>query len=353
MSRYWNTVIHKLTPYMPGEQPGHSDFIKLNTNENPYPPSPKAISAMQAAVNDRLRLYPDPNGTKLKDALANYTGLTPNQVFIGNSSDEVLAHTFQALLKKDKPLLFPDISYGFYSTYASLYEVDFRKVALNDNFEIQVSDYDQECGAIIIANPNAPTGCAISLEQIEALLIAHPNQVVVIDEAYVDFGAESAVPLINQFDNLLVVQTLSKSRSLAGLRVGFALGHADLIEGLERVKNSFNCYPLDSIALAGAVAAIEDLDYFEQTCAAIIATRDRLTSHMIELGFDVLASRANFIFVRHPKHDAAELAHALREESILIRHFRQPRIDQFLRISIGSDNDCAILLKRLAKIFSI
>jgi histidinol-phosphate aminotransferase len=352
MSQYWNAVVHNLTPYIPGEQPAQLDLIKLNTNENPYPPSAKAISAMQAAIGDRLRLYPDPNGTALKDAIANHTGLKRNQAFIGNSSDEVLAHTFQALLKKDKPLLFPDISYGFYSTYASLYEIDFRKVALNAGFEIDVSDYDQECGAIIIANPNAPTGCALSLKKIETLLKSHPDQVVVVDEAYVDFGAESAVSLINHFNNLLVVQTLSKSRSLAGLRVGFALGHADLIEGLERVKNSFNCYPLDSIALVGAVAAVEDVDYFKQTCAAIVATRNSLTPQLIELGFDVLPSQANFVFMRHPKHDAAELAAALREKSILVRHFRQPRIDQYLRISIGTDEECSTLLKQLTAILS-
>lgn len=350
MSRFWSPVVHSLTPYTPGEQIKVSDLVKLNTNENPYGPSPKALAAMQQAVAGTLRLYPDPNGTVLKEAIAQYHGLAPNQVFIGNSSDEVLAHTFQALLKHDKPLLSPDISYSFYPAYCSLYGIDHRTVPLNAAYEIEVDDYAQPCGAIIIANPNAPTGRALELDQIEALLAAHPDQVVVIDEAYVDFGAQSAIALLARFDNLLVIQTLSKSRSLAGLRVGFAAGHPDLIAGLDRVKNSFNCYPLGQVALAGAVAAIEDQAYFEQTCAAIIATRTRLSAQLTALGFDVLPSKANFVFARHPCHDGARLAAALRERSILVRHFKQARIDQFLRISIGTDEQCARLLAALEQL---
>lgn len=350
MSRFWSPVVHRLTPYTPGEQVRMPDLIKLNTNENPYGPSPKAIEAMRAAVDDSLRLYSDPASTALKDAIAKRFGLTRAQVFVGNSSDEVLAHTFQALLKHELPLLCPDISYSFYPTYCSLYGIEARQVPLNARFEIDVADYAQPCGAIIIANPNAPTGIALPLAQIEALVAAHPDQVVVIDEAYVDFGADSASALLHRYDNLLVVQTLSKSRSLAGLRVGFALGHPDLIAGLERVKNSFNCYPLGQVAQAGALAAIEDIDHMRHTMQAIIATRGWLTRQMQALGFEVLPSQANFIFARHPTHDGAAIAAALRERAILVRHFKQARIDQFLRISIGTDDECAKLVGALKAI---
>lgn len=347
MSRFWSDIVHELTPYTPGEQVRMPNLIKLNTNENPYGPSPKAVAAMQAAVGDSLRLYSDPANTAVKDAVAKRFGLTREQVFVGNSSDEVLAHTFHALLKHEKPLLCPDISYSFYPTYCSLYGIEAVQVPLNARFEIDVADYAQPCGAIIIANPNAPTGIALPLSQIEALLAAHPDQVVVVDEAYVDFGADSAIALLERHDNLLVVQTLSKSRSLAGLRVGFAVGHPDLIAGLERVKNSFNCYPLGQVAQAGAVAAIEDAAHMAQTSQAIIATRAWLTARMVELGFEVLPSRANFIFARHPAHDGAAIAAALRERAILVRHFKLARIDQFLRISIGTDAECGALVEAL------
>jgi histidinol-phosphate aminotransferase len=279
-------------------------------------------------------------------------GLTREQVFVGNSSDEVLAHTFHALLKHDLPLLTPDISYSFYPTYCSLYGIEAVYVPLNERFEIDVADYAQPCGAIILANPNAPTGIALPLAQIESLLVAHPQQVVVIDEAYVDFGAQSAAALLGRFDNLLVIQTLSKSRSLAGLRVGFALGHPDLIAGLERVKNSFNCYPLGQVQQAGAVAALDDVAYMEQTSNAIIASRAWLTAQMQALGFEVLPSAANFIFTRHPQHDGAQLAAALRERAILVRHFKSARIDQFLRITIGTDEECAKLVEALKQILA-
>jgi len=350
MSRFWSDVVHGLTPYTPGEQVQMPGLVKLNTNENPYGPSPKAIAAMQAAVGDQLRKYSDPGNVVVKDAVARRFGLTREQVFIGNSSDEVLAHTFHALLKHELPLLCPDISYSFYPTYCSLYGITAAQVPLNQRFEIDVEDYRQPCGAIIIANPNAPTGIALPLERIEALLADHPDQVVVIDEAYVDFGGQSAIALLGRYDNLLVVQTLSKSRSLAGLRVGYAVGHPDLIAGLERVKNSFNCYPLGQVAQAGAVAALDDLAHMERTSQAVIATRAWLTAQMQALGFEVLPSAANFIFTRHPGHDAAQLAADLRERAILVRHFKQARIDQFLRISIGTDEECAKLVDALRAI---
>lgn len=347
MSRFWSDVVHQLVPYTPGEQVQMPGLIKLNTNENPYGPSPKAVAAMREAAGDGLRKYSDPSNAVVKDAVARRFGLKPEQVFVGNSSDEVLAHTFHALLKHDLPLLSPDISYSFYPTYCSLYGIEQVLVPLNERFEIDVEDYKQPCGAIIIANPNAPTGIALPLAKIEALAAAHPDQVVVIDEAYVDFGAQSAVTLVDRYSNLLVIQTLSKSRSLAGLRVGFAVGHPDLIAGLERVKNSFNCYPLGQVQQAGAVAALDDVAHMEQTSQAIIASRNWLTGHMRELGFEVLPSHANFIFARHPQHDGGRLAAALRERAILVRHFKAARIDQFLRITIGTDAECAALISAL------
>ncbi|MRW83819.1 histidinol-phosphate transaminase [Pseudoduganella sp. FT26W] len=352
MSKFWSKVVHGLTPYTPGEQVQMPGLVKLNTNENPYGPSPKAIAAMQEAAGDGLRKYSDPSNAVLKDAVARRFGLAREQVFVGNSSDEVLAHTFHALLRHDLPLLTPDISYSFYPTYCSLYGIEAVHVPLNERFEIDVADYAQPCGAIILANPNAPTGIALPLAQIEALLAAHPDQVVVIDEAYVDFGAQSAAALLGRYDNLLVIQTLSKSRSLAGLRVGFALGHPDLIAGLERVKNSFNCYPLGQVQQAGAVAALDDVAYMAQTSQAIIASRAWLTAQMQALGFEVLPSQANFIFTRHPRHDGAQLAAALRERAILVRHFKAARIDQFLRITIGTDEECAKLVDALKGILS-
>ncbi|MFZ6771631.1 histidinol-phosphate transaminase [Undibacterium sp. SXout7W] len=350
MSQYWSKLVHGLTPYVPGEQPKLQKLIKLNTNENPYPPSPKVLEAIADVTSADLRLYPDPGSDRLRDVIAAYYDVTPQQVFVGNSSDEVLAHTFQALLKHDQPLLFPDITYSFYPVYCGLYGIDYQTVALDAQFQINVDDYQQANGAIIFPNPNAPTGCVLALEQIEQLLQQHPASVVVVDEAYVDFGAKTAISLVHRYPNLLVVQTLSKSRSLAGLRVGLAVGHADLIEGLNRVKNSFNSYPLDRLASAGAIAAFEDQTYFEHTCKAVIDTRNTLTHGLQALGFEVLPSSANFVFTRHPAYDAATLAQGLREQQIIVRHFRLPRIEQFLRISVGTDAECAALLDGLAQL---
>ncbi len=352
MSRFWSEVVHQLTPYTPGEQPKIEDLVKLNTNENPYPPSPQVIAAIKAVTGDSLRLYPDPNADVLKQTLADYHGVAHNQVFVGNSSDEVLAHVFHALLKHDLPLLFPDISYSFYPVYCGLYQILFETVPLRDDFSIAIEDYQRPNGAIIFPNPNAPTGCLLALGAIEQLLQAHPNSVVVVDEAYIDFGGESAIALVNRYDNLLVVQTLSKSRSLAGLRVGFAIGHADLIAGLERVKNSFNSYPLDRLALAGAVASFEDDVYFQAMREKVITSRESVVSSLQSLGFEVLPSAANFVFVRHSSHDAAQLAAALRERRIIVRHFKQARIEQFLRITIGDDTQNAALLTALSEILA-
>lgn len=352
MSRFWSDVVKGLKPYVPGEQPRLANLVKLNTNENPYGPSPQALEAIRAATDESLKLYPDPNAEQLKLAIAKYHGIESKNVFVGNGSDEVLAHIFLGLLKQARPILFPDITYSFYPVYCGLYQVDFETVALADDFSIRVGDYAKPNGGIIFPNPNAPTGCPLPLAEIERLLQSNSDSVVVIDEAYVDFGGESAIPLIAKYPNLLVVQTLSKSRSLAGLRVGFAAGHADLIEALERVKNSFNSYPLDRLAIAGAAAAYEDREYFDKTCRAVIASREKLISELKALGFEVLPSAANFIFVRHPQHDAEKSALALRRRSIIVRHFKLPRIEQFLRITVGTDAQCAALISALKEILS-
>ena len=347
MSKFWSPFVKDLVPYVPGEQPKLARLVKLNTNENPYGPSPKAIAAMQAEVNDNLRLYPDPNSDRLKQAVADYYGVQTNQVFVGNGSDEVLAHAFHGLFQHGQPLLFPDISYSFYPVYCGLYGIDFVQVPLDKQFQIRVEDYVRPNGGIIFPNPNAPTGCVLALDAIERLLKANPDSVVLVDEAYIDFGGETAISLVDQYPNLLVTQTLSKSRSLAGLRVGLAVGHPDLIEALERIKNSFNSYPLDRIAIAGAAAAFEDRTYFEQTCQKVIDSREAVVSGLQKLGFEVLPSAANFVFARHPDKDAATLAAGLREQGVIVRHFKQQRIAQFLRITIGTPEQNQALLDAL------
>ena len=354
MSQYWSKLVHSLTPYVPGEQPKINNLIKLNTNENPYGPSPKVIAALQKEAADSLRLYPDPNSDALKQAIAEYHGLNSNQVFVGNGSDEVLAHVFHALLKHDKPILFPDITYSFYPVYCGLYEIEFETVPLSDTFEVKVDDYFKANGGIIFPNPNAPTGRLLALSEIERLLEHNAKSVVVIDEAYVDFGGESAVALVNRYPQLLVTHTLSKGRSLAGLRVGYAVGHPDLIDALHRVKDSFNSYPLDRFAQAGAIAAIQDKAYFEETRQHVIKTRETVVESLISMGFEVLPSGANFIFARHPQHDAEALACSLREQKIIIRHFKKPaRIAQFLRITIGTDVECQALVNALKSILKV
>ncbi|MGY4830920.1 histidinol-phosphate transaminase [Sphaerotilaceae bacterium SBD11-9] len=354
MSNYWSPVVHQLTPYVPGEQPQVSGLIKLNTNENPYPPSPRTLEAIRGEVGEALRLYPEPTGKLLRTAVAQQMKLQPEQVFVGNSSDEVLAHVFMGLLNHGpRMLLFPDISYAFYPVYCGLYGISHRTVPLDAQLGLSVDDYlaQPDAGAIIFPNPNAPTGRALPRSEIARLLAARPDAVLVIDEAYVDFGAESAVPLIAQHPNLLVVQTLSKSRSLAGLRVGFAMGQAPLIEALTRVKDSFNSYPLDRLATAGAIAAMEDAPYFERTRRAVIDSRERLSESLRALGFEVLPSQANFLFVRHPAHRGAELAAALRGRNILVRRFGQPeRIADHLRITVGTDAQCDALVKALKEL---
>ncbi|HEY9280401.1 MAG TPA: histidinol-phosphate transaminase [Eoetvoesiella sp.] len=357
MSRFWSDHVADLAPYTPGEQPKAADLLKLNTNEHPYGPSPKAIEAIKAATDDRLRLYPDYDSVALRAAIAKLNAVRPDQVFVGNGSDEILAHVFNGLFRRaGRPLLMPDITYSFYPTYCRLYNVAHEIIPLDDSFRIRVSDYTAPRAVapagIIFANPNAPTGIALSLDEIEQIAAANPDTPVVIDEAYVDFGAASAVSLLDRYDNLVVIQTLSKSRSLAGLRVGFAMASTRVIEGLTRVKDSFNSYPLDRLAQAGALASIQDTDYFEQARQAVISARDQMVQGLHDLGFDVLPSKANFVFARHSGHSGQDLSRSLRENGILVRHFNLPRIDRFLRITVGTLADCERLCTVLAQILN-
>jgi len=347
MSKYWSDAIQRLTPYVPGEQPKESGITKLNTNENPYPPSPKAAAVINEFDTARLRLYSDPDCTQLKDALANHFGVQRSNVFVGNGSDEVLAHTFAAFFQQEQPLLMPEFTYSFYPVYCNLFDIEFKLLPLGDNFELNLADYAQPNGGIIFANPNAPTSRAIELGEIEALAKRNTESVIVVDEAYVDFGATSAVELTQRYENVLVIQTFSKSRSLAGMRVGYAIGHEDLIAGLERVKNSFNSYPLDMLAIESAVAAIEDTAYFEEITNKIIATREWTAERLAELGFVSLPSKTNFLFSSHRYIEAAELMGFLRTKKVLVRYFSKPGIDNYLRISIGTQEEMELLIETL------
>jgi histidinol-phosphate aminotransferase len=352
MSKFWSQRTHKLAPYTPGEQPQDTQYIKLNTNENPYPPSPLAIEAMQHAVSNDLRLYSDPQATKLKQAIADFYQLDISNVFVGNSSDEVLAHSFAGLLNHDKPLLYPDISYSFYPSYINLYGINAKSIPLDKDLCIDFADYNQENGAIVFPNPNAPTGIALAVNEIEKLAQQHPESVILIDEAYVDFGAETAIPLTQKYNNIIVVQTLSKSRSLAGLRVGFAIAPAELVAGLERVKNSFNSYPLDRIAIEGGTAAMQDRAYFEKSCQKIISTRETADKTLQELGLKTLPSSSNFIFASSDKIAAKTLYLTLKKQGVLVRYFNKPRIDNYLRITIGTDKEMHVFFDKLKRIIS-
>jgi histidinol-phosphate aminotransferase len=347
MSKFWSQVVRELEPYVPGEQPQIDGLIKLNTNESPYPPSPKVIDVINHDAIDRLRLYPDPNSKKLKNTIANYYAVDAEQIFVGNGSDEVLGLLFMAFFQQDKPLLFPDISYSFYPVYCKLFGIDAQTIPLRDDYTINFADYPSSNGGIIFPNPNAPTAIGKPLAEIELLLQKNTESVVVVDEAYVDFGAETAIKLVDKYPNVLVVQTLSKSRSLAGMRVGFAVGHKDLIDALDRVKNSFNSYPLDRLAEAATVVAFEDDAYFKTCRDKIIATREWTVSELQKLGFNILPSQANFVFAEPVGKNADEVAQYLRDHKILVRYFNKPRINQFLRITIGTDEQMQAMITAL------
>ena len=351
MKEFWSERIVDAVPYVPGEQPKDRKFIKLNTNENPYPPSPRAVEAMREAVGESLRLYPDPGCTLPREAAARRFGLTPDQVFVGNGSDEVLAFAFQAFFSSlGKPIVFADVTYSFYPVYAAYFNIPARISPLREDYTLNVDDFLGNNGGVVLANPNAPTGISPGLDAIRRILEANPDVVVLVDEAYVDFGGESAVPLVREYPNLLVVQTLSKSRGLAGLRVGLAMGHPNLIQALCCVRDSINSYPVDRVAQAGAAAALDDGDWFDETRHKIMATRARTVERLEQLGFTVLPSCANLIFVRFPGRGGKELLDGLRARGILVRWFDQPRTRDWLRISMGTDEEMDALCTALEEL---
>ena len=347
MDKPFLAKLRRIDPYVPGEQPQSADIIKLNANENPYPPAPGVQQALRSFDASRLALYPDANGKALKTALANRFGLKPSQVFLGNGSDDVLALAFQSFFCSGEPVLYPDITYSFYPVWCDLFRIPYETVPLDENFCVRVRDYDRPNGGVVLPNPNAPTGRGVSLDFLEDLLQHNADCVVIIDEAYVDFGAQSAVPLIEKYENLLVVQTMSKSRSLAGLRIGYALGSETLIATLEAVKNSYNSYTMDAVALAAGEAAAADEAYFQETCRKVIATRERTAEALRGLGFTVSPSLTNFLFVTHPKKEAPVIFEYLRQKNIFIRYFKLPRIDNYLRITVGTDAQMDRMIEEL------
>ena len=356
MSKFWNDKIKEIEPYVPGEQPKDKKYIKLNTNENPYPPSKKVIEKIKSMNLEDLKLYPDPDVSELRKVIAEYFSkkiderITKEQIFVGNGSDEVLALIFMTFFNKGDKVYYPDITYSFYPVYADLFDLKEIKVPLNENFEIEIEKYFGLDGHIIITNPNAPTSIALKLEEIEKIAEKNPNQLVVVDEAYVDFGAESAVKLVNKYDNVLVVQTFSKSRSFAGMRLGYAIGSENTIEGLNRLKFSFNSYTIDKISIESGIESFKDDEYFMKTNAKIIETREKTVKKLKELGFKVLNSRANFIFISHNKVFAGDLYKQLKDNGILVRYFAKDRIDNYLRVTIGTDEEMEIFIEKLEKL---
>jgi histidinol-phosphate aminotransferase len=352
MSKYWNSLVREIKPYIPGEQPKDKKYIKLNTNESPYPPSPKVLAAIQNAASADLRLYPDPESDTLRQTISDYYGLQKERIFVGNGSDEVLAFAFMAFFDPERTILFPDITYTFYPVYADLFRLNYQTIPLLDDFTLQVDPFLRPNGGVIIPNPNAPTAIYSPVEEVLRIVSHNTDSVVIIDEAYVDFGGESMIPYISEYPNLLVVQTLSKSRALAGLRVGLACGHEDLIQGLNRIKNSINSYTMDRLALAGANAAFIDEPYFQQICRSISSTRKWVSAELSSLGFVVPESLANFVFISHPKCPAITIFEELKQRSILVRYFNLPRINNYLRVSIGTDDEMRQLVQVLKEIIA-
>ncbi|MCZ2257846.1 histidinol-phosphate transaminase [Sporosarcina sp. G11-34] len=353
MSKFWSQMAKRAEPYVPGEQLEQVDLIKLNTNENPYPPSPKVLAVIEEELKGKLHLYPSPTADNLRQTIGDYYNLSANEVFIGNGSDEVLAFSFMAFFEPGEPIRFPEVTYSFYPVYAKLFDIPFEEIALKDDFSIDAEDYFQSKGGVILPNPNAPTSLYVGIDHIEAIIKNNPTQVVIIDEAYVDFAAQSAASLVRKYDNVLVVQTTSKSRSLAGLRVGFALGNSSLIDALIRMKDSFNSYTIDRLALVGAQAAFEDKAHFQKATERIISTREGVMEKMRLLGFDVLPSQANFVFATHPMYLAKWLYTELKKEGILVRHFDKQPIDNYLRITIGTDDQMEKFFSKLHEIINI
>lgn len=350
MSELWSKRTRSLVPYVAGEQPRDRKFIKLNTNENPYPPSPKVIEAIRREAGEALRLYPDPNCTSLREAIGEILGVRPGQIYVGNGSDEVLALAFRAYFDEDRPIRFPDISYSFYPVFCDFYGLSYETVPLEKDWSIPVRPFLEKSGGVVLADPNAPTSKAMSFGDLERVILSDPGRVVIVDEAYVDFGGRTALELVGRCPNLLVVRTFSKSGALAGLRVGYAIGQEELVEGLYRVKDSFNSYPVDRLAQAGAEAAIRDVEYYREITDKIMRTRERAARELEKLGFLVCPSKTNFLFVSHPAVPAKRLLDGLRERGILVRWWGKPRIESYLRITVGTDEEMDALVKALGEL---
>lgn len=346
MSREWTKNLRNIEPYVPGEQSKDKDIVKINANENPYPPSPKAIDVLKSFDTNKLRFYPSANSTKLKEAIAKYYKVDVSNVFVGNGSDDVLAVAFQSFFNSDKPIAYPDLTYSFYPVWCSLFGIEYKNYPVGDDFRINPEDYREENGGVVIPNPNAPTSLGEGLDFVKKILDYNQDSVVIIDEAYVDFGGTSSIPLINKYENLLVTGTFSKSRSLAGLRIGFAIGSKALIDVMEAVKNSYNSYTVDSLSIEMGAASIEDDEYFKSTCQKVIETRERVTLELEKLGFDVLDSQTNFIFATHNEHNMKSLFEYLKTQKVFIRYFSLPRIENYVRITIGTNEEMDIFLKK-------
>ena len=346
MSREWTKNLRNIEPYVPGEQSKDKDIVKINANENPYPPSPKAAEVLKSFDTNKLRFYPSANSTKLKEAIAKYYKVDVSNVFVGNGSDDVLAVAFQSFFNSEKPIVYPDLTYSFYPVWCSLFGIKYKNYPVGDDFRINPEDYKEKNGGVVIPNPNAPTSLGEGLDFVEKILDYNQDSVVIIDEAYVDFGGTSSIPLIDKYENLLVTGTFSKSRSLAGLRIGFAIGSKALIDVMEAVKKSYNSYTVDSLSIEMGAASIEDDEYFKSTCKKVIKTRERVTLELEKLGFDVLDSQTNFIFVTHNKHNMKSLFEYLKTQKVFIRYFSLPRIENYVRITIGTNEEMDIFLEK-------
>lgn len=350
MNKFWNEKVKTIKPYVPGEQPQDKKYIKLNTNESPYPPSPLVKKVINESSFDDLRLYPDPDVTNLKKEISEFYNVDTDQIFIGNGSDEILAFSFMAFFDKGENIYYPDITYSFYSVYSDLFNLNEVKIPLIKDFEINIDDYKNLDSGIIIANPNAPTSIALGKKEIEDIIKNNPENIVIIDEAYIDFGGESVIDLVGKYENLLVIQTFSKSRALAGMRLGFAIGNKELIEGLDRIKFSFNSYTINRLSLLAGVEAVKDKEYFEKSTKKIIETREKVSSELKKIDFKVLDSKANFLFISHNKINGEELYMRLKDKGILVRYFKKDLIDNYLRVTIGTEEEMGKFLETVKEI---
>lgn len=346
----WEENIRRVTPYTPGEQPVGDKIVKLNTNECPYPPAPGVAETVKDIDSDKFRLYPDPEASELVSELAEYYGVKTNQVFVGVGSDDVIGMAFLTCFNSEKPILFPDITYSFYDVWADLFKIKYDTVPLNDKFEIEKEDYFRENGGVIFPNPNAPTAIALDIDSVEEIVKNNQDVVVIVDEAYIDFGGQSALPLVEKYENLLVVRTFSKSRAMAGMRIGYAIGSEKLIFAMKAVKFSYNSYTMNQTAICAGVAAIKDDDYFKKIVSKVVETRENAKIRLKELGFEFTDSNANFLFATHKSISAKVIFEKLKQENIYVRYFNKPRIDNYLRITIGTDEEMEILYKALEHI---